>query len=161
MQAHGLSESDDHSVKALNYILEAWEEGTESGIALEDRRLPIVPDFTGRLAVEYTFDLGGWKARLTGQANYVGKARLAFDPNLDRQMGGYLPVAATATLVRDGLVLSARIDNLLDIKGDSFAFGNQFSILSAQQYTPLRPRTRNCGSTRRAATVTVPPSRRN
>ena len=35
MQALGLAESDDASMKALNYILEAWEEGTESGIAPE------------------------------------------------------------------------------------------------------------------------------
>ncbi|KAB2910692.1 MAG: hypothetical protein F9K29_24390 [Hyphomicrobiaceae bacterium] len=35
MQSFKLSESDDHRVKALNYILEAWEEGTESGIAPE------------------------------------------------------------------------------------------------------------------------------
>ncbi|MBV1692620.1 TonB-dependent receptor [Novosphingobium sp. G106] len=114
---------------------------SENGLALDDRRLPVVPDFTGRLTLEYGFDLGEWKASLTGQANYVGKARLAFDPALDRQMGGYLPLAATATFARDRVVLSARIDNLMDIKGDSFAFGNQFSILNAPQYTPLRPRT--------------------
>ncbi|MET0192148.1 MAG: hypothetical protein ABW200_02120 [Hyphomicrobiaceae bacterium] len=35
MQALGLAKSDDPSVKALSYILEAWEEGTESGIAPE------------------------------------------------------------------------------------------------------------------------------
>jgi hypothetical protein len=35
MQALGLAKSNDESVKALNYILEAWEEGTESGIAPE------------------------------------------------------------------------------------------------------------------------------
>jgi hypothetical protein len=35
MQALGLANSNDESVKALNYILEAWEEGTESGIAPE------------------------------------------------------------------------------------------------------------------------------
>jgi hypothetical protein len=35
MQAFGLAQSDDQSVKALGYILEAWEEGTESGIAPE------------------------------------------------------------------------------------------------------------------------------
>jgi hypothetical protein len=36
MQAFGgLVENDDQSVKALNYILEAWEEATGSGIAPE------------------------------------------------------------------------------------------------------------------------------
>ena len=35
MRAFGLAETDDESVKALNYILEAWEEATGSGIAPE------------------------------------------------------------------------------------------------------------------------------
>jgi hypothetical protein len=35
MQAFGLAESDDESIKALNFILEAWEEATGSGIAPE------------------------------------------------------------------------------------------------------------------------------
>ncbi len=35
MQAFGPAEGDDARIKALNYILEAWEEGTESGIAPE------------------------------------------------------------------------------------------------------------------------------
>jgi hypothetical protein len=35
MQGHELAEGDDARMKALNYILEAWEEGTGSGIAPE------------------------------------------------------------------------------------------------------------------------------
>jgi hypothetical protein len=35
MQAILPVEGDDARMKALNYILEAWEEGTESGIAPE------------------------------------------------------------------------------------------------------------------------------
>ena len=35
MQAFDAVESDDARMKALNYILEAWEEGTGSGIAPE------------------------------------------------------------------------------------------------------------------------------
>ena len=35
MLALGPAESADESLKALNFILEAWEEGTESGIAPE------------------------------------------------------------------------------------------------------------------------------
>lgn len=114
---------------------------TENGIAIDDRRLPVVPDLTARLAIRYGFGSGPWKADIGIQANYVGKARLTFDPDLDREMGNYLPVAASATIARDRLRLSARLDNLFDIQGDSFAFGNQFSIMNSQQYTPLRPRT--------------------
>jgi hypothetical protein len=35
MQVLGFAETNDESVKALNCILEAWEEGTGSGIARE------------------------------------------------------------------------------------------------------------------------------
>jgi hypothetical protein len=35
MQAFGPAEADDARMQALNYILEAWEEGTGSGIAPE------------------------------------------------------------------------------------------------------------------------------
>lgn len=35
MLSLGASQSDDESLKALNFILEAWEEGTGSGIAPE------------------------------------------------------------------------------------------------------------------------------
>jgi hypothetical protein len=35
MPAVGLTEADDESRKALNYILEAWEEGTGDGIPPE------------------------------------------------------------------------------------------------------------------------------
>ncbi len=35
MQVFGAAAPDDARVKALNYILEAWEEGTGSGIAPE------------------------------------------------------------------------------------------------------------------------------
>ena len=35
MQVFGTAEGDDARMKALNYILEAWEEGTGSGIAPE------------------------------------------------------------------------------------------------------------------------------
>ncbi|MBV1687949.1 TonB-dependent receptor [Novosphingobium sp. G106] len=114
---------------------------TENKIAIDDRRLPVVPDLTARLAVRYGFGVGPWKADIGMQANYVGKARLTFDPDLDRQMGNYLPVSASATIARDRLRLSVRLDNLFDIQGDTFAFGNQFSIMNSQQYTPLRPRT--------------------
>ncbi len=35
MQTFESAEGDDARMKALNFILEAWEEGTESGIAPE------------------------------------------------------------------------------------------------------------------------------
>jgi iron complex outermembrane receptor protein len=114
---------------------------TEDGAKLDDRRLPVTPDVTARAALRYTVPVGDWTARFSAQARYVGPARLSFDEDLDRKMGNYGTAAATAFFTRGGLTIGARVDNLLDINGDTFAFGNPFSIRSARQYTPLRPRT--------------------
>jgi outer membrane receptor protein involved in Fe transport len=114
---------------------------TPQGVHLDDLRLPVAPDVTLRGQVGYRFALGGWTMRLIGQGNYVGSARLSFDPDLDRHMGQYAVVAAAATAQRGPLSVTARLDNLFDIAGDSFAFGNPFSIRLGPQYTPLRPRT--------------------
>lgn len=114
---------------------------TQAGIELEDRRLPVAPNITARLSLAQDFDIGGARASVKAQANYVGRARLTFDEGLDRQMGNFATVSSVATLATSGVLLSARIDNMFDIKGDSFAFGNPFSIREGRQFTPLRPRT--------------------
>lgn len=114
---------------------------TADGIELEDRRLPITPDLTGRLSAQYLFPLGAWSAEISAQANYIGRARLTFEESLDRGMGNYATASVGGVLTRGRISLGARIDNVFDIKGDSFAFGNPFSIMQARQYTPLRPRT--------------------
>jgi outer membrane receptor protein involved in Fe transport len=111
------------------------------GIKLHDRRLPVVPDLTARLGLSHVVSLGGWRGKAAIQANYLGHARLTFDEDLDRQMGGYATVSSFLSLARGHWTLAAQVENLLDIKGDSFAFGNPFSIRLAPQYTPLRPRS--------------------
>lgn len=112
------------------------------GLELDDRRLPVAPVLAGRLAVEKNFKVNdNWIGQAVVQANYIGKARLSFDDDLDRDMGNYTMASANAEISRDAWTLGARMDNLLDIRGDSFAFGNPFSIRASRQYTPLRPRT--------------------
>ena len=113
----------------------------EAGVELHDSRLPVTPDLTARLSTEYRFRLRNWVTQLSAQANYIGHARLALDDNLDRKMGNYTTTSAGIFATRDRLTIGTRIDNILNIQGDSFAFGNPFSILYGRQYTPLRPRT--------------------
>ena len=50
-------------------------------------------------------------------------------------------VSGGASFSRNALTLGLRIDNALEVRGDSFAFGNPFSIRTTDQYVPLRPRT--------------------
>ncbi|WP_242443606.1 TonB-dependent receptor [Sphingobium sp. LB126] len=114
---------------------------TEAGLEIDDRRLPITPELTGRLTAQYNFTLGSWATSVSAQANYIGRSRLTFDENLDREMGDYTISSIAAFFTRNRLTIGARIDNMFDVRGDSFAFGNPFSIMEAPQYTPLRPRT--------------------
>ncbi|UIJ47221.1 TonB-dependent receptor [Sphingomonas cannabina] len=111
------------------------------GTELDDRRVPVVPALTGRLSVAKTISLSAWHGQAAVQANYIGNARLSFDSDLDRPMGNYTDLSAHAELSRGAWTIGARLNNLLDIQGDSFAFGNPFSIRKRQQFTPVRPRT--------------------
>ncbi|CAN5242990.1 TonB-dependent receptor [soil metagenome] len=113
----------------------------QDGVELDDLRLPITPRLSGRLSIAKTLALAGWQGQATVQANYVGSARLSFDSDLDREMGEYSIVGAHAEMSRTPWTLGVRLDNLLDVKGDSFAFGNPFSIRDGSQFTPVRPRT--------------------
>ena len=101
----------------------------------------MVPDVTLRARLVRHIDLGGWATNLISQINYVGAARLSFDADLDRSMGRYATVAAGIATEHGRWSATARLDNIFDIAGDSFAFGNPFSIRLGPQYTPLRPRT--------------------
>lgn len=111
-----------------------------TGIELADRHLPIAPDLTVRATLSRRYALARWSGQSAIQANYIGHARLSFDDDLDRSMRPYATVALSSMLERDGWTAALQIDNLFDVRGDSFAFGNPFSIRSAPQYTPLRPR---------------------
>ncbi|MDH7975628.1 TonB-dependent receptor [Sphingomonas sp. AR_OL41] len=114
------------------------EDGTK---LLTDLRLPVVPDVAGRLALAWQHDWHGWSIEPSIAARYGGPSRLSFDPGLDRRMGGFgeADVALAATRGRMRATLS--IDNLFDARGDSFAFGNPFSVRTETQYTPTRPRS--------------------
>lgn len=111
-----------------------------AGIELSDRHLPIAPDVTARATLSRRYALGRWSGQSAIQANYIGHARLSFDDDLDRSMRPYATVALNSMLEHDGWTAALQIENLFDVRGDSFAFGNPFSIRSAPQYTPLRPR---------------------
>lgn len=106
-----------------------------------DLRLPLQPDVTARLELARDIPFHAWRLAPYLSGNLVGAARLSFDDGLDRSMPGY--VVARAGVAATSGALSARldIDNLLDARADTFAFGNPFSVRSIRQYTPARPRT--------------------
>lgn len=106
-----------------------------------DLRLPVVPDVSARVDLTRDLTLGSWRISPNLSANLVGASRLSFDPGLDRRMPPYILGRAGLSADRDGLTLRLNIDNILDERADTFAFGNPFSVRAIRQYTPVRPRT--------------------
>ncbi len=56
-------------------------------------------------------------------------------------MGGYSTGRIAAALADDRWRLTLAIDNPADALGDTFAYGNPFTLRTTRQVTPLRPRT--------------------
>ena len=121
------------------------ERGVDGADLPRDPRLPVVPDLTARLEASRTIEIAGSRLDLNVAANYVGRSRLSFDTGLDRSMGGYAAVRAGASTSVGGLELRLHVDNLLDARADTFAFGNPFRVRSEREYTPLRPRSIRLG----------------
>lgn len=117
-------------------------EATADGANLPaDRRMPAVPDVTGRINVGRRVHVAGIAADITLRGTYTGSSRLSFDDGLDRRMGDYALLHADAATTLGRLELRISALNLLDTRADSFAFGNPFRIRLEKQYTPLQPRT--------------------
>ncbi len=106
----------------------------------DDRRLPVVPDYSARLGITRRFSLIGMPASGYVTARYIGQTRLSFDPLLDRPAGDYATIGAGATLDDGPRHWSIAIDNLLDGRGNSFGFGNPFTLATTTQTVPIRPR---------------------
>ena len=120
-----------------------YRPSTAANAVGDDNRLPVLPDYAGRLKLSLDLPLGALDASWFVAARYIGSARLSFDPDLARSMGDYW-------LADGGLSLTAgpwrsifSITNLTDRRGDSFSFGNPFSLRLADQRTPAQPRSLN------------------
>jgi len=118
-----------------------YEPSTAAQAVGDDSRLPVLPDYAGGLKLGYERPIGAFDARLFAVARYIGHARLSFDPGLARSMGGYWTADAGLTLCRASWSAALTVSNLLDGRGDSFGFGNPFSLRMLEQHTPVRPRT--------------------
>lgn len=113
----------------------------ESGLELEDRRLPIVPSYTLRGSLRHDFAVGDGTATIGLGVRYVGPARLTFDPLLDRQMGDVIDGRVEGRIAIGRFEAGLTIDNLFGCDDDTFAFGNRLRIRDMEQFTPLRPTT--------------------
>ncbi len=77
----------------------------------------------------------------SARASYVGKSKLGFDATTMATMGRYATGTVAAGVDIGRWKIEGFIDNPANTAGDTFAFGNPFSIRLVKQTTPLRPRT--------------------
>nr|QQZ51076.1 TonB-dependent receptor [Phenylobacterium glaciei] len=100
------------------------------------------PAVTAGVSAHYAWPLSADR-RLEADArySYVGVSRLTFDAVTAPKMGDYGVARVAASLVSEPWRLTLAIDNLTDSRGDTFAYGNPFTVRTSRQATPLRPRT--------------------
>ncbi|TCM20897.1 outer membrane receptor protein involved in Fe transport [Novosphingobium sp. PhB165] len=112
---------------------------------VDDRDLPNIADEGWRTAVKYTHGFG-W-ANLTADAalRYVGHSKLAIVAPFALGQGRYYDLSMGARLGFGRWGLSLDIDNALDQRGNTFAFGNPFTVADGLQQTPMRPRSVRLG----------------
>jgi iron complex outermembrane receptor protein len=104
--------------------------------------LPGAPRWSGGLLARYERPLrGDIRLRLVGQANYVGSARLTFDPTLSARTDAVIDSELIAELVRRRLSAGLFVTNPTNASGNTFAYGNPFTFGQVRQVTPQRPRT--------------------
>lgn len=111
------------------------------GYSLEDRRLPVVPQYTLRASLRRDFRMGPLDARFRLGAHYLGPARMSFDPLLDRHMGDIFQSEAEVQLSRGDWTLALSARNLTGARGNAFAFGNPLRYRTMRQFTPQQPPT--------------------
>lgn len=114
-----------------------------------DIGLPGVSDFNYAATATWTADLASDRTLdLTASYAHVGGSRLTFDAGTAPAMGDYGDLRLAATLHARSWSLRLSVDNALDRRGDTLAFGNPFTFRTQTQATPQRPRTVGLGLTR-------------
>ncbi|MDR3512978.1 MAG: TonB-dependent receptor [Caulobacteraceae bacterium] len=110
--------------------------------ALLHSGLPGVPRGSVGASAHYEAPpVGGLRPFFEADVDYVGQSRLTFDARTTRRMGDYTVGRVTAGLASDRWRASAFVDNVFGVVGDTFAYGNPFTLRHEHQITPLRPRT--------------------
>ncbi|MET3665751.1 TonB-dependent receptor [Caulobacter sp. 1776] len=108
----------------------------------KDVSLAGVPHRAGGVTAHYERPLGSdMTLEFDGRYAYVGHSHLTFDAATAPLMGGYATGRLAVGLAAQRWRTTLALDNPTNARGDTFAYGNPFSLRSTDQVTPLRPRT--------------------
>ncbi|WP_374344738.1 TonB-dependent receptor [Phenylobacterium sp.] len=114
--------------------------------ARSDLALAGAPEVSGAVSAHYGLPLAqGRSVELDARLAYVGGSRLTFDAKTAPAMGDYVTGRLAVSLVDSRWRVSVAVENPGDSAGDTFAYGNPFTLRTERQSTPLRPRTFSIG----------------
>lgn len=106
------------------------------------RSLPNIAGFGARGSISYVTPVRpATDFKIDANARYAGRSRLGAVPPLIFGQGNFAEIGLSAALIGEKWRLTLEATNLFDITGNSFAYGNPFTVAQGQQITPLRPRT--------------------
>lgn len=110
--------------------------------ARADLGLAGAPDISMGASAHYSWSLAHDRTlELDGRYAYVGGSHLTFDAATSPRMGDYGTGRLAATLAAERWRMTLAVENPADSQGDTFAYGNPFTLRTTHQITPLRPRT--------------------
>ncbi|WP_158266240.1 TonB-dependent receptor domain-containing protein [Allosphingosinicella deserti] len=118
----------------------------EGVIGIDDDSLPNIARTGARIAARYRTEFTSTASlTLDGSARYVGRSRLGAVAPFDLVQGGFVNarIGARVDLGRLGMTLD--VDNIANVRGNRFSYGNPFTLAQGNQITPLRPRTFRIG----------------
>ncbi len=105
-------------------------------------RLPNIADISAGAAVIYDLpDFGSIQPKVSLDYSFVGESVLLFSEDISPEQGNYHELNLRFSVNTEHLSAGVYIENLLNARGNTFAFGNPFNLGSETQITPLRPRT--------------------
>jgi iron complex outermembrane recepter protein len=105
-------------------------------------KLPNIASVSASAGVSLKFPITEqWSGLLAADYSYVGESFLTFAEEIAPTMGNYHVGNIRLTAQNGGLRAGVYMDNIWNTRGNTFAFGNPFSLANQPQETPLRPRT--------------------
>ena len=111
-----------------------------------DKNLPNIPHLAGRASASYSRELTAELGlSVSASLRYFGPSQLGLGQGLDLSQGGYSDTIIAARLRWHGIGFSASVNNVANASGNTFAFGNPFSVATRRQQTPQPPRTVRLG----------------
>ena len=114
--------------------------------AADEKELPNIPHKGARVAASYAHRFDQQTTlTLDGAVRYVGSSDLGIGSPLEVSQGKYFDTAIGARLSHGAAGISIDVTNVLDVRGNRFAYGNPFGIAQQNQITPLVPRRMRVG----------------